>query len=53
MQLEVSAIVHYTNGFWVHDGPDEPPELRSAVAAKLKVFLQDFVRAVVAHRREW
>jgi hypothetical protein len=39
MQLEVFALVHYANGFWIHDGPEEPREVRSAVAAKLKVFI--------------
>jgi hypothetical protein len=53
MQFEVFALVHYTNGFWIHDGPEEPRDLHSAVAAKLKVFIQDFMRAVRSHRQEW
>ncbi|KAJ5478287.1 hypothetical protein N7530_003796 [Penicillium desertorum] len=53
MQFEVFALVHYANGFWIHNGPEEPRDLRSAVAAKLKVLIRDFMRAVRSHRQEW
>ncbi|KAJ5248094.1 hypothetical protein N7524_012054 [Penicillium chrysogenum] len=53
MQFEIFALVHYTNGFWIHNGPEKPRHLRSAVAAKLKILIRDFIRAVRSHRQEW
>lgn len=53
MQWELLALIHYTKGFWIHDGPEESPELCCAVAGRFKALIRDFVAAVTWHRREW
>jgi hypothetical protein len=53
MKMELLALVHYTNMFWSHNGPQESFELRRHVAQKLKQLIHEFINAVKQHRREW